>query len=114
MVTLKAIRQVTDKPEKAEVITAAWAANTASEHGGRILSYLKTLDDLVNGEGEDVIGDGRLCNTIDSCVTAIKESLGAYTNAVTMRGMLVDDDILLTELFGDKVPVEIVDWDPHE
>ena len=111
---MKAIRQVTDKPEQAEVITAAWAANTASEYGGRILAYLKVLDDLTHDAGENTIGDGKLCNTIDSCVTAIKESLSPYTNAVTMRGMLVDDDILLTELFGDKIPVEIVDWDPYE
>lgn len=93
---MKAIRQVTDQPEKAQVITAAWAGNTATMSGGVLLSMIDGLD--VPDVEKDVW----------------KHHLGTLRQSLIMLGMLGDPDTLLVELFGEKVPVEIVDWDPYQ
>lgn len=92
---MKAIRQVTDQPEKAEVITPPWASNTATMAGGVLVSMIEDLD--IPEVERDLM----------------KHHLATLRQSLIMLGMLGDPDTLLVELFGEKVPVEIVDWDPY-
>ena len=92
---MKAIRQITDQPDKAEIITPPWAANTATMTGGVLLSMIEDLD--IPEVEKDVW----------------RHYLGTLRQSLLMLGMLGDPDTLLVELFGEKVPVEIVDWDPY-
>ena len=92
---MKAIRQVTDKPEEAQIITAAWASNTATLSGSALLNQIEAYD-IPEIEKD-----------------AMKHHLAVLRQSLIMLGMLGDPDTILVELFGEKVPVEIVDWDPY-
>ena len=92
---LKVIRQVSNQPDMAEIISAEWAAETAAKHGQRILDFVGALKDGTAADPE-------------KAVRGIEDSLGILIRSLTMRGMLADEDALLQEIFG-KIPVEIVE-----
>lgn len=97
----KAFRQVTDKPEEAEVITAEWAANTCSDYLTQIETYMRSCslsDDAMERK-----------KYFDSAM----ECLGHIVITSQMVGHLADTEVLCQEIFG-LIPVEVVDWNPNE
>lgn len=95
----KAFRQVTDKPEEAEVITLEWASRTAEDYVGQILVYMKAC-------AESQHATERM-KYYESCV----EALSHICIANQMIGALTDEKILTEHIFGE-IPVEVIDWDP--
>ena len=97
----KAFRQITDKPEEAEVITLEWAARTARDYVDQITTYMKCCADSEHATER--------IKYYDSCMKA----LGHICIANQMIGALIDEQTLTAHLFGE-IPVEIVEWDPDE
>lgn len=97
---MKAFRQVTDKPEQAEVITLSWAANTAADHMSQLATYLECCSKSDNAH-----------ERLKYYESALKV-LGHLVVCNQMIGALSDPDILIQSIFG-LIPVEIVDWEPN-
>ncbi len=97
----KAFRQVTDNPEKAEVITLEWASKSAIDYLEQSKSYIESCR----------LSDNQMER--DAYATSALDAIGHIVILCQMVGALATPEFLTKAIFGEEIPVEIVEWDPH-
>ena len=93
---MRAFRQVTEQPEKAETLTRDWASQTMSSYLDYMTTYLECCAKSTDGVER--------MKYYESAVDA----LGHICVAAQLLGALADPEELARRIFGE-VPVELID-----